>query len=386
MGIGDMDDRLYRLGYILLAGFLWAGCSGNNAPGSAATGAAGGDTGGQGTAGGSGGRGGSATGGSAGSGTGGPDTDALDPWAQARRLGRGVNMGNMLEAPTEGEWGVTVQKQYFQLIADAGFNAVRVPIRWNAHADTAPPFAIDPAFLARVDEVLGWAVEAGLAVVINIHHYQELWQNVAAERARFIALWDQLSDHYADQPSQVMFEVVNEPTNNVEPEEVNSLLAAAVAVIRESNPNRTVVLGGPSYHAPWRMETLEVPPDETNIIGTFHMYTPFDFTHSGATWTDPMPPAGATWNGTAAERAEVDDEFALALGWSQGTGLPLYMGEFGAYEQADYDSRIRWTSYVAAQAVSSGIAFAYWEFCSGFGVYDPDAELWRQELLDALLQ
>ena len=51
----------------------------------------------------------------------------LDPFAQAQRLGRGVNLGNALEVPQEGEWGVVLQSEYFPLIREAGFDTVRVP-------------------------------------------------------------------------------------------------------------------------------------------------------------------------------------------------------------------------------------------------------------------
>src|SRR5688572_31783597 len=81
-------------------------------------------------------------------------------------LRRGVNMGNMLEAPNEGEWGVFIQEEYFDLIKEAGFDFVRLPVRWNAHPDETWAymsgtafFTIDPAFFARVDEVVGWALK-----------------------------------------------------------------------------------------------------------------------------------------------------------------------------------------------------------------------------------
>lgn len=44
-------------------------------------------------------------------------------------LGRGINLGNMLDAPSEGEWGVTLDSAYFPLIKSAGFTSVRIPVR-----------------------------------------------------------------------------------------------------------------------------------------------------------------------------------------------------------------------------------------------------------------
>lgn len=58
----------------------------------------------------------------------------VDAFVLNQQLGRGVNLGNALEAPREGEWGMYLEAEYFALIAEAGFNAVRVPIKWSAHA------------------------------------------------------------------------------------------------------------------------------------------------------------------------------------------------------------------------------------------------------------
>ena len=64
---------------------------------------------------------------------------------------------------------------------------------------------------------------------------------------------------------------------------------------------------------------------------------------------------------------------------------PIYLGEFGAYSTGDMDSRARWTSCCARTAESLGIGWSYWEFCAGFGAYDPVAKGWRKPLLDALV-
>ena len=72
---------------------------------------------------------------------------AGDIFAANKRLGRGVNFGNALEAPKEGEWGVTLKAEYFKAIKDAGFDSVRLPIKWSAHAKTTAPYTLDPAFL-----------------------------------------------------------------------------------------------------------------------------------------------------------------------------------------------------------------------------------------------
>src|SRR4051794_25399343 len=72
-----------------------------------------------------------------------------------RMLGRGINLGNALDAPQEGAWGVKLEDSYFRVIADAGFGSVRIPIRWSTHAESTPPYRIEPDFFGRVD----WAVK-----------------------------------------------------------------------------------------------------------------------------------------------------------------------------------------------------------------------------------
>src|SRR6476619_6215118 len=79
---------------------------------------------------------------------------ASDIHAANKKLGRGINLGNALEAPKEGEWGVKLKAEYFKTIKEAGFQSVRLPVRWSAHAKTDAPYAIDVKFAERMD----WAI------------------------------------------------------------------------------------------------------------------------------------------------------------------------------------------------------------------------------------
>lgn len=308
-----------------------------------------------------------------------------DPFAAAHRIGHGVNLGNMLEAPQEGEWGQVIQEKYLQVIREAGFDSVRIPIRWSAHASQSPPYAIDPPFFARVDQVVGWALEYKLAVIVNIHHFDEIYKDPGGERERFLALWTQIADHYRDAPDSVMFELLNEPRDRLDQRHVNALFAETIPLIRRSNPSRTLVIGASDWNSPAALPGLELPTGETNVIGTFHMYYPFQFTHSGADWTPNGSSPGAKWGGSPAERRSLDQQFEPARRWGTEHHLPIHMGEFGAYSRAELESRVRWTRYVVDTANSLGIPWSYWEFSSGFGVYDPDAHQYRKELLEALI-
>ena len=302
------------------------------------------------------------------------------------RMRRGINIGNALEAPEEGQWGVIIKDEYFRIIREAGFDTVRIPIRWSAHAEDKPPYKIDDEFFSRIDWVVNKSLEQKLITIINIHHYEEIMEDPTGHRERFLALWRQISNHYRDYPENLYFELLNEPHGRLTSKIWNDLLAEAIKIIRETNPTRRIIVGPTDWNSINGLEGLVIPGHDRNIIVTFHFYTPFEFTHQGAEWVSPSPPIGKKWLGTEAERKQITSLLDRAIQWSRKHGnLSLFLGEFGAYSKADMDSRVRWTYFVAREAEKRNIAWCYWEFCAGFGAYDPKEDRWRKPLLYALV-
>lgn len=309
-----------------------------------------------------------------------------DIFAVNARLGRGVNLGNALEAPHhEGEMGMILKADYFRLIAQAGFDSVRIPIRWSAHAEKHPPYAIDARFLERVDWALTQAKTNNLAAVIDLHHYDELLYDLDSHCDRFLALWRQIAERYSDQPPTILFELLNEPRGALTAERWNTLLVQALAEVRRSNPTRGTVIGPTPWNSIKAIDTLLLPDDQ-NLIVSFHFYLPFRFTHQGANWVEGSEAwLGTTWQGNRFEQFAITALFEHALKWAQVQNRPLYMGEFGAYDKVNFAARERWTRFVAQTAVERGISFAYWEFGADFGVYDHRRRRWNRELLSAIL-
>lgn len=300
-------------------------------------------------------------------------------------LRSGINLGNMLEAPEEGAWGLTVQEQYFDLIKKAGFDFVRLPVRWSAHADWEPPYTIDPAFFARVGQVIDWALERDLTIIVNIHHYDEIMHDPQGNRDRYLGMWKQLAERFRDAPAHVLFELLNEPFDQLEASLWNDYLAESLAIIRKTNPERDVVIGPVNWNAYDQLSTLKLP-DDAHLIVTFHYYLPFPFTHQDAEWVKGSGAwTGTTWEATDTQRTEIASHFDSVEGWARERDLRVLLGEFGAYSRAPQDSRVRWTEFVRSEAERHGFAWAYWEFASGFGIYDPDANVWREDLLKALI-
>lgn len=215
-------------------------------------------------------------------------------------LGSGVNFGNALEAPNEGDWGMTLQSEYFSLVRQGGFKTIRLPVSWTNHAAKTAPYTVDPKFFARVEWAIDQATSQGLNIIVNVHHYDELNADPVAETERYLAIWKQIAERYKDRPSTVYFELLNEPHGkfNDAPQLWNDLLAKALAVVRKSNPARPVIVGPAGWNSLWRLGELKLP-DDPNLIVTVHYYDPFTFTHQGAEWVQPVMPTGVTWNGNA---------------------------------------------------------------------------------------
>ncbi len=314
-----------------------------------------------------------------------------DPFRMNLLLGRGVNFGNALEAPTEGEWGVVLEDAYFDLVKQAGFDSIRLPVRWSAHAQTEKPYAIDPAFLKRVDWAVANALSRNLPIIVNIHHYRETYTDPLGQKERFLALWRQIAEHYRDYPPLLVFEVMNEPKPILNADIWNVYLKEALAVIRQSNPHRTVLVGPAKDNIIAQLPYLEIPEDDRNIIVTVHHYFPLEFTHQGAAWLskskgDSSKWLGTRWTGTPTEQKAITDAFDAAAAWATAHHRPINVGEFGAYAKGDLESRVRWTKFIADSAVAHGFSFDYWEFCAPeFGIYDQKARAWLAPLRDALL-
>ncbi|EON75220.1 Endoglucanase [Lunatimonas lonarensis] len=305
-----------------------------------------------------------------------------------QRLGRGVNIGNMFEAPEEGAWGNSFRDDYFSKIAGLGFDHVRIPIRWDTPSRTgqAAPYMINPTFLNRIQEVVDMALANGLMVIINMHHHDALFVSPVDEKEKFLAQWAQIAAHFESYPETLLFEVLNEPHAALTPRLWNVFFADALTVIRQTNPTRGVLMGTSEFGGVSGIAHLD-PPKDSNIIVTVHFYSPFTFTHQGAEWvgehTDEW--LGTAWHDLVYEREALVQELESVADFSKRENIPIHMGEFGAYGKADMESRVRWTNFLSRYFDSVGYSWAYWEWSAGFGIYDPSTDTFKDRLVSALL-
>jgi len=336
-------------------------------------------------------------------------------------LKRGMNFGDAMDAPNEGDWGWTLSASDFAAVRAAGFDHVRVPMRISSHADAKPPYAIEKRFLHRMDWAVDQALSNDLGIIVDMHHYQPMMAAPKVHADRLVGLWRQIAAHYRGMPRAVVYEVLNEPTDKLTAEVWNPILARVVAAIRAIDSERVIIVEGAHWASAKDLrDTLQVPTGDPNIVASFHMYAPMYFTHQGFSWMEPWyqtrgvtfpgPPAAPVAPVAAADAhaeghdffqrynsepeatnpggpAAIIEQMEMAEAFAKRTGMRVYLGEFGAGVNADVASRGRWVRTARTEAEKRGFGWGYWDFCRNFAAYAQlgFAGKWIPEIRAALL-
>jgi endoglucanase len=308
-----------------------------------------------------------------------------DAFSQNEKLGRGVNIIGY-DPVWRSRDQARFTEDHFRIIKEGGFSTVRINLHPFRHMDRDNNYKLPDSWF----EVLDWAVENALAndlmVILDFHEYNAMADDPENKKEIFLSFWRQVAPRYKDMPSNVLFEILNEPNRQLTPELWNKFLAEALDIIRESNPVRTVIIGPGNWNQIPFLRELQLPENDRNIIATIHYYSPHHFTHQGARWAGAESESwvGTTW-GSDEEKAAVRADFQKAKDWSMANNRPILLGEFGAYERADIDSRVRYTSFVARTAEELGFSWTYWQFDSDFIVYNIDEGMWNEPIYRALI-
>ncbi|GLY47108.1 cellulase family glycosylhydrolase [Lentzea sp. NBRC 102530] len=271
--------------------------------------------------------------------TGGPGTPpAGDAMAQVAAMQPGWNLGNTLDSTggDETSWGnPRVTEALLDNVKAQGFKSIRIPVTWGQHQN--PAHTIDAAYLARVREVVGWALADGFQVMINIHH--DSWQWISAmpsDRtgvlARYNAIWTQLATTFRDAPKQLVFESVNEPQftgssgdaqNAQLLHELNSSFRTIVRGSGGTNATRLLVL--PTLHTSSEQARLDELATsisgfgDPNVAATVHYYGYWPFSVNVA--------GGTRYDATA--QKDLTDAFDRVHTTFVARGVPVILGEYG---------------------------------------------------------
>ncbi len=303
----------------------------------------------------------------------------VTPWEMVERMGKGINLGNTLEAPEEGNWASPAKDFFFHDFMDAGLTCVRIPIRWANHMLDSPPFTVDPAWMDRVEQVIDWALDTGLVVIINTQHEDEwLYDSFPKNIGRFEKLWEQMANRFQDKPENLVFEIANEPYFDLTRAEVDTLHRRIFPIIRASNPTRIVLFTGGGNDTNPRMTNYRVfhhfnIPDDPYVMAYFHYYVPYEYCQLGQ----------GTW-GTTLERAQMIHDLTVARDWADTNDVPIFLGEFGVNRKAHRPSMVQWYELLCETADSFGFARASW--CTrdkeNYATYYGNHEYWDHQLLN----
>lgn len=347
-----------------------------------------------------------------------------NPRQMVKKMGRGINIGNVLSAPIEGNWAPAVEQQYFLDVAEAGFTNVRIPMDFfgartsgstegyssaagtsDSYTGSIADYIVSSSYLNRIEQIIDWALDAGLVTIIDIHgstlkkeflytfdrknKYPTIRTDPTsakrlADLEKFTAIWTAIANRFKNKSENLLFEVVNEPYFEVNEEDMNALNTSVINTIRKTGGNNTtrniIITGGlkNAEEAPTTIDPVILNSDNY-LIATFHYYKPNDFTKSATEGKDQN-----SW-GSVSDKSNVDIHFDLVLNWSNINDTPILLGEFGADNTMGYNystgdlkvissnstgfadggpdnvSRVEFHRYIAEQAINRGFAFSAWD-------------------------
>lgn len=307
----------------------------------------------------------------------------LPPASQvAGQISLGWNIGNSMEAQCgETAWGnPMVNQQLINAVRAAGFNAIRIPAAWDCHADQST-MTIDAAWMARVKEVVDYAYNQGMVVILNIHwdggwlEEHPLYSHQQAVNQKQRAYWTQIATTFRNYNERMLFAGTNEvhadygtPTTEhiTVQQSYNQTFVDAVRATGGNNASRTLVVQTYNTNAWHGLNYFSMPSDTiaNRLIVEIHHYDPYDYTlnQSGSClyWGSPYPPQSAcSW----AQEAYHDDLFAQVRAKWVAQGVPVIIGEYGVATRPNLNmpSREYYLEYVNRAAAANGIKTFYWD-------------------------
>lgn len=310
-------------------------------------------------------------------------------------MGVGWNLGNSLEAMGPGNetaWGnPVVTQQLINSVKAAGFDTIRIPVAWSSFSNQAS-YTIDPAWLNRVEEVVNYALNADMYVIMN-EHWDGGWLNhpfynqQTALNNRLSVMWTQIANHFQSYDNRLLFagtnEVMNEGDYGTPTQEYvdvqnsfNQTFVNAVRATGGNNATRYLVVQGFNTNIGHTVNFAEIPSDSASnrLFMEVHYYDPYNFTLNATSSVTEWPSTAESW----ANESWVDSQMQLMKTNFIDQGVAVILGEYGVVSRQSVSgfeaSRIRWNQYITQSAVDHGIVPVYWDngFTGneGMGLFD----------------
>lgn len=326
----------------------------------------------------------------------------------AKKMYAGVNIGNTMEVPGgETGWGnPAVSKTYVDGLKAMGFNAVRIPCAWNSHlVEGTTTNEIDPDWLERVSEVVGYCVSNDMYAIVNIHwdggwledHILGGYNEEIDQKQK--ALWTQIATKLNGYDEHLLFAGTNEPGMNEtsstdgvfkDPEDIRTIMryeqtfVDAVRATGGNNATRCLIVQAPGTRIDDAVSgTYAMPTDVVadRLLVEVHFYEPYNFCQMGEDaswgytawyWGEKNHISGSDHNAGWGEEDYVTERFATMKEAFVDKGYPVIVGEYAAMkrtkdeypdidEQAHNNSRAYWNEVVTREAKNHGCVPFYWE-------------------------
>lgn len=316
----------------------------------------------------------------------------------------GWNLGNTLDSYNTGKVGLSTETGWGNMkttekiivgVKNAGFNAIRIPVTWDEHIDGDK---IQQDWLDRVKEVVDYAYDNDMYVILNMHHDDYIWfdpndSEYAGDSAKLIKIWEQISAEFRDYGDRLLFEGMNEPRTVGSPAEwsggtpaersiVNKYEQDFVNTVRKSggnNSERTLVITSYAASAEDAAMSDVIVPNDDHVIISLHYYAPWRFA------------SGETTTFGNAEKSELDSKFAAMKSKFINKGTPVIIGEFGCVAEADDETRAEFFRYYVSAAKAQGIKCFVWDNGvrtgkDGYGIYNRGAGTWNDTILAGIME
>jgi endoglucanase len=323
-----------------------------------------------------------------------PDTDSM---RFVKDLKIGVSLGNTFDAykdsglsdemKTETAWvSVKTSQSMIKAFHEAGFETIRIPVSWHNHVDKE--YNISEKWMSRVQQVVDWAIEEGMYVILNIHHDNHPEANGFypdnAHREQSVsyikAIWSQLAERYKDYDEHLIFESMNEPrlvghehewwiptwSDDVKESilcinELNQLFVDTVRAAGGFNAKRYLMCPGYDASPEGALHREFVLPTDTpeledanRIIVSVHAYTPYDFA---------LNLSGTSYFSSQKQSSTRDIDSFMDRLYTRYVekGIPVVIGEFGALDKKNLEERVDYAAYYIASAKARGMTAMWWD-------------------------
>lgn len=295
-----------------------------------------------------------------------------------KQLARGVTFETVFDRPDNAQWVELQRGDFFRELRREGFTAVRLPLNFDQapRAESSAASPLHGAWIDRVSRVVRAADRAGLGVILVARTSGDLREPEVQDQ--LIADWAQVAAQLKQTRAGLMFELMDQPNAQLSDSAWSRLAEKIRLAIRESNPERVLLVGPAHRYDPEHLAYLELPPDP-RLIYVFAYDEPASFTRQSGAWR------GTAWHGTPEDTRRIERDLDRVTRWARERNRLLLCADFGSSADADPASRVQWTFFVARALEERNIAWTYRSLDGEDGVYDASWRIWRQPLLGALL-